>query len=195
MLDKEYQKKEESGRELYEWVQALVCSVLAVVLLFTFVIRLIGVDGQSMVPTLQHGDRLLVTTSLLYDEYKYGDIVVLRKESFLQDPVVKRVIATENQTVDIDFNSGSVYVDGVLLQEDYINELTFRCDGTEFPLTVPEGSVFVMGDNRNHSNDSRDYRLGTVDTRYVIGKVLFLAFPGADADTKERDFGRIGVIG
>ena len=187
-------EEQEEGRDLYEWVQALVCSVLTVVLIFTFVIRLIGVDGHSMVPTLQDGDRLLVLNSMLYDDYKYGDIVVLRKDTFLEEPIVKRVIATEGQTVDIDFSSGSVYVDGVLLKEDYIHELTFLEEGTEFPLTVPEGSVFVMGDNRNHSSDSRDSRLGTVDTRYVIGKAVFLAFPGPDAYTGERSFKRIGVI-
>ena len=197
MQEKKPEIKEEQkipGREMYEWVQALVCSVLAVVVLFTFVIRLIGVDGHSMVPTLQDGDRLLVLNSMLYDDYKYGDIVVLRKDTFLEEPIVKRVIATEGQTVDIDFSSGSVYVDGVLLKEDYIHELTFLEEGTEFPLTVPEGSVFVMGDNRNHSSDSRDSRLGTVDTRYVIGKAVFLAFPGPDAYTGERSFKRIGVI-
>ena len=109
-------------------------------------------------------------------------------------PIVKRVIATENQTVDIDFDSGSVYVDGKLLNEPYINELTFDDEGVEFPLTVPEGSIFVMGDNRNHSNDSRDPRLGTVDTRHVIGKAVAIAFPGPDYYTEERDFSRIGVI-
>ncbi len=190
----ENEKQKDGGRDLYEWVQALVCSVLAVVVLFTFVIRLIGVDGHSMVPTLQDGDRLLVLNSMLYDDYRYGDIVVLRKESFLAEPVVKRVIATEGQTVDIDFSSGSVFVDGELLDEDYINDLTFDDEGMAFPLTVPEGSIFVMGDNRNHSTDSRDPRLGTVDARYVIGKAVFLAFPGADEVTEKRDFGRIGGI-
>lgn len=191
----ENEKKEQiSGREMYEWVQALVCSVLTVVVVFTFVVRLIGVDGHSMVPTLQHGDRLLVLNSLLYDDYQYGDIVVLRKESFMADPIVKRVIAVENQTVDIDFATGSVYVDGEALKEDYINELTFLEEGTEFPLTVPEGSIFVMGDNRNHSSDSRDSRLGTVDARYVIGKAVMIAFPGTDAYTGERSVKRIGVI-
>jgi len=188
------EKKQRDGRELYEGVQALVCSVLVVVILFTFVIRLIGVDGRSMVPTLQHGDRLLVLNSMLYDDYKHGDIVVLRKETFMRDPIVKRVIATEGQKVDIDFSNGCVYVDDELLMEDYINELTFLEEGTEFPLTVPENSVFVMGDNRNHSSDSRDSRLGTVDTRYVIGKAVFLAFPGPDQNSGERSFGRIGAI-
>ena len=185
----------EKGRELYEWIQALVCSVLAVVLLFTFGVRLIGVDGRSMVPTLQDGDRLLVLNSMFCGGYAPGDIVVLRKESFLPTPIVKRVIAVEGQVVDVDFGSGVVFVDGKPLQEEYIQERTFTAEGTAFPLTVPEGSVFVLGDNRNHSTDSRDARLGTVDARYIIGRAVFLAFPGPDAGTGERDYGRIGGIG
>ncbi|MCI8328420.1 MAG: signal peptidase I [Oscillibacter sp.] len=194
-MQKEARKTEEKRREAYEWVQALVCSVLAVVLLFTFVIRLIGVDGHSMVPTLQDGDRLLVLNSALCGDCEPGDIVVLRKESFLPEPIVKRVIAVGGQVVDIDFGSGTVFVDGVRLHEEYISDKTFREEGTAFPLTVPEGSVFVLGDNRNHSNDSRDARLGTVDERYIIGRAVFLAFPGPDESTGERDYGRIGGIG
>ena len=196
MSEQDKQTAEKEGRDLYEWVQALVCSVLTVVLVFTFGIRLIGVDGHSMVPTLQDGDRLLVTTSLLSGDYEYGDIVIIQKGAFAGgEPIVKRVIATGGQTVDIDFETGAVYVDGTLLEEDDINELTFVEEGTEFPLTVPEGSIFVMGDNRNHSSDSRDASLGTVDTRYVIGRAVILAFPGADESTGKRDFGRIGLIG
>ena len=187
-------QQRDGGRDLYDWVQALVCSVLAVVVVFTFVIRLIGVDGHSMVPSLQDGDRLLVLNSMLYGDYQYGDVVVLRKESFLEEPIVKRVIATEGQIVDIDFLTGSVYVDGVLLKEDYINELTFTEEGMAFPLVVPEGSIFVMGDNRNHSNDSRDSSLRTVDTRKLIGRPVLQAFPVPDSLTGERDFGRIGPV-
>ena len=191
----EQEKQTAKGRDLYEWVQSLVGSVLVVVAIFTFVIRMMGVDGHSMLNTLQHGDRLLVVNSMLYHDYKYGDIVILRKDGvFDDDPIVKRVIAVEGQTVDIDFAEGIVYVDGEALEEDYIREPTYTAEGTEFPLTVPEGSIFVMGDNRNGSSDSRDYRLGTVDTRYVIGKAAFLIFPGPDYDTEKRDFSRIGVI-
>ena len=195
MQEQENNKKRDS-RELYEWVQALVYSVLTVVIVFTFVVRLIGVDGSSMEPTLKHGDRLLVLNSLLYNDYRYGDVVVLRKDTFMRDPIVKRVIATENQTVDIDFSTGSVYVDGQLLQEEYINELTLTPEGVTFPLTVPEGSIFVLGDNRNHSSDSRHPDLGTIDTRYVIGKAAFLLFPGEGERQylEKRNFGRIGVI-
>ena len=191
----EQEKQMAKGRDLYEWVQSLVGSVLVVVAIFTFVIRMMGVDGHSMLNTLQHGDRLLVVNSMLYHDYKYGDIVILRKNGvFDDDPIVKRVIAVEGQTVDIDFAEGIVYVDGEAREEDYIREPTYTAEGTEFPLTVPEGSIFVMGDNRNGSSDSRDYRLGTVDTRYVIGKAAFLIFPGPDYETEKRDFKRIGVI-
>ena len=191
----EQEKQTAKGRDLYEWVQSLVGSVLVVVAIFTFVIRMMGVDGHSMLNTLQHGDRLLVVNSMLYHDYKYGDIVILRKNGvFDDDPIVKRVIAVEGQTVDIDFAEGIVYVDGEALEEDYIREPTYTAEGTEFPLTVPEGSIFLMGYNRNGSSDSRDYRLGTVDNRYVIGKAAFLIFPGPDYETEKRDFKRIGVI-
>ena len=191
----EQEKKTVKGRELYEWVQSLVGSVLVVVAVFTFGIRMLGVDGHSMLNTLQHDDRLLVVNPIFYHDYQYGDIVILRKTGvFDNDPIVKRVIAVGGQTVDIDFDAGVVYVDGEALEEDYIREPTYTAEGTEFPLPVPEGSIFVMGDNRNGSSDSRDYRLGTVDTRYVIGKAAFLIFPGPDYDTEKRDFSRIGVI-
>lgn len=191
----EQERKTVQGRDLYEWIQSLVGSVLVVVAIFTFGIRMLGVDGHSMLNTLQHGDRLMVVNPIFYHDYKYGDIVILRKTGvFDNEPIVKRVIATGGQTVDIDFSEGVVYVDGEALEEDYIREPTYTAEGTEFPLTVPEGSIFVMGDNRNGSSDSRDYRLGTVDTRYVIGKAAFLLFPGLDYDTEKRDFSRIGVI-
>lgn len=191
----EQERRTVRGRDLYEWIQSLVGSVLVVVAIFTFGIRMLGVDGHSMLNTLQHGDRLMVVNPIFYHDYKYGDIVILRKTGvFDNEPIVKRVIATGGQTVDIDFSEGVVYVDGEALEEDYIREPTYTAEGTEFPLTVPEGSIFVMGDNRNGSSDSRDYRLGTVDTRYVIGKAAFLLFPGLDYDTEKRNFSRIGVI-
>ena len=190
------EKKQTEGRGAYEWVQALVCSVLTVVLIFTFAVRIVRVSGESMRETLQDQDMLVVLNNWLCGGYEQGDIVILQRDDFYGgEPIVKRVIATGGQTVDIDFETGAVYVDGTLLEEDYINELTFVEEGTEFPLTVPEGSIFVMGDNRNHSSDSRDASLGTVDTRYVIGRAVILAFPGADETTGKRDFGRIGLIG
>lgn len=183
-----------SGREAYEWARSLVSAVLIITLVFTFAVRMMGVSGPSMIPTLQDGDRLIVVNATLCGDYEVGDIVIARKMSFSDEPIVKRVIATEGQTVDIDFDLGRVYVDGVELQEDYINDLTYLEEGTEFPLTVPEGSVFLMGDNRNHSNDSRDDRLGPVDERMIIGKAVFVVFPGKDYLTEKRDMSRIGLL-
>ena len=188
-------KKQETltlGQELFQTLQSLACIVLVIIFLFTFVMRITIVDGHSMENTLHHGDIVLVR-SIGYTP-KQGDIVVLTKTTFREASIIKRVIATEGQTVDIDYATSTVYVDGVALEEDYINEPTYVEEGTEFPLTVPEGSIFVMGDNRNHSSDSRSSDLGTVDTRYVIGKAVFLLFPGADEATGQRDFGRIGPI-
>lgn len=189
------EKKQTEGRGAYEWVQALVCSVLTVVLIFTFAMRIVRVSGESMRETLQDQDMLVVLNNWLCGGYEQGDIVILQRDDFYGgEPIVKRVIATEGQTVDIDFDAGVVYVDGTALEEPYTREPTWTQEGTEFPLTVPEGSIFVMGDNRNHSSDSRSSDLGTVDTRYVIGKAVFLLFPGADEATGQRDFGRIGPI-
>ena len=205
MSEQDKQTAEKEGRDLYEWVQALVCSVLTVVLVFTFGIRLIGVDGHSMVPTLQDGDRLLVTTSLLSGDYEYGDIVIIQKGAFAGgEPIVKRVIATGGQTVDIDFDAGVVYVDGEALEESYVFEPTYRSfrevgDGLDYPVTVPEGSVFVLGDNRNHSADSRYAGLGCVDESRILGRVLLRIIPGRQTNEQGdivggRDFRRIGAV-
>ena len=188
-------KEKKPSEDLFYWLNALTTALVSLVLVFTFIGRLTRVQGESTTNTLQD-QQLLLVWSLGY-EPKQGDIVVLNKttvEHLGGVAIVKRVIATGGQTVDIDFVSGAVYVDGELLEEDYINEPTYVEEGTEFPLTVPEGSIFVMGDNRNHSSDSRSSDLGTVDTRYVIGKAAFLIFPGPDYETEKRDFKRIGVI-
>ena len=188
-------EKADKGRELYEWIQVLVWTVLIIVGIFTVWFRLVGVDGGSMRPTLQHGDLLLVSSPLWRGEYQQGDVVIACRKDFNEGlPVVKRVIATANQTVDIDFGSGSVYVDGYLLEEPYIAEPTYVDEGMDFPLTVPEGCVFLLGDNRNRSQDSRDPALGPVDTRAIVGRAVFLGFPGISADTQQREFSRIGAV-
>ena len=181
-----------SRAEVYDWIQCIIFALVFCVLLFVFAVRMVNVVGHSMVPTLEQSDKVVISN--LFYHPKQGDVVVLRKQTLMQKPIVKRIIATEGQTVDIDFNLGQVYVDGELLDEDYINDYTYREEGTVFPLTVPEGEVFLMGDNRNHSNDSRDSSLGTVDTRLLIGKAVFLVFPGRDYLTEQREFGRIGLL-
>ncbi|MCD8356552.1 MAG: signal peptidase I [Clostridia bacterium] len=167
--------------ELFDWGEALLISLAAVILVFVFGVRIIGVEGNSMVPTLQNGNQLLVS-NLFYTPEK-GDIVILTKDSFLTSPIVKRVIATEGDTVDIDFETGQVSVNGEVLDESYIAEPTTTQYDVIFPQTVPEDCIFVMGDNRNHSTDSRYGELGMVDTRYVIGKVLMRIFPFSEIGT------------
>ena len=181
-----------SRAEVYDWIQCIIFALVFCVLLFVFAVRMVNVVGHSMVPTLEQSDKVVIST--LFYHPKQGDVVVLRKQTLMQEPIVKRIIATEGQTVDIDFNLGLVYVDGELLDEDYINDYTYREEGTVFSLSVPEGEVFLMGDNRNHSIDSRDSSLGTVDTRLLIGKAVFLVFPGRDYLTEQREFGRIGLL-
>ena len=106
----------------------------------------------------------------------------------------KRVIATEGQTVDIDFRKSIVYVDDIALEEPYISSPTNMFEGLHFPLTVDDGCVFVLGDNRSISSDSRNPKIGLIDEREILGKAIFLFLPGADSDTAQRDFTRIGVI-
>lgn len=162
-------------KELYEWMQCVVIALIFCVLIFVFVARVIDVVGSSMVPTLENGDKIIITR--LAGDYEVGDIVVLRKDTFRQEPIVKRIIAEEGQTVEFDFITGAVYVDGVELDEPYINELTYDPEDITGPVTVPEGCVFVLGDNRNNSTDSRRATIGCVDERYIMGKVIFRILP------------------
>ncbi len=173
--DEEQEEKESLGKAFYSWAADLVTCLVFVVLFFIFVVRIIGVDGTSMLPTLEHGDMLLLLSNVFY-EADDDDVVVVYKESY-GSPIVKRIIATEGETIDIDFYTGEVWVDGELLDEPYILEPTYLSGDTQFPLTVPEDCVFVMGDNRNGSLDSRWSQIGIVDERCILGKVLFRIFP------------------
>lgn len=172
-------EKDKSGNnrdaEILDWLQCIVSALVFCVLLFTFAARTVGVIGSSMVPTLEENDRLIV--SKLFYEPKYGDIVVVRKESFMTEPIIKRVIATAGQTVDIDFDAGIVYVDGRALNEPYINAPTQDPEDFTDPVTVPDGYVFLMGDNRNRSTDSRCAQVGLIDCRLIIGKAYLRITP------------------
>lgn len=174
-----------------------VCQLLGVALLvLAFCIRGVVVSGDSMYDTLVDGDYLVLLETGICGELERGDIVVAAMDRFRDGtPIVKRVIATENQTVDIDFASGTVYVDGVALSEDYTYSPTDRNLGMEFPLTVEEGCLFLMGDNRGISDDSRDPLIGQVDTREILGKAVLLLFPGNDGGEIARDYSRIGGLG
>ena len=171
--------------DLYFWLQALVMALVGLILIFTFVGRIIGVDGESMMPTLHNRDMLLLQ-SIGYSP-EQGDVVVLSTKDFRNGaPIVKRIIAVGGQTVDIDYETNTVYVDGVALDEPYILE-TMRALPESFAthVEVPEGSIFVMGDNRNNSTDSRSPELGVVDQRCVLGKALFILLAFQDGGAIE----------
>lgn len=180
-----------------EYLHDIVYILAVILLVFTFLVRMVVVSGSSMFSTLADGDYLLLLDHPLCGDLEYGDIVVASMDRFHDgEPIVKRVIATEGQTVDIDFEQGIVYVDGKPLDEPYTHTKTTLDEGMKFPLVVREGCVFLMGDNRNNSRDSRDPLIGQVDQREILGKALFLVLPGTGENefTTPRDYGRIGGL-
>ena len=177
------------------YLHDIVCLLSGVLLVILLCFRVVIVSGPSMNRTLVDGDWLILLSNVLYGEPQQGDIVVASKDSFEDgEPIIKRVIATEGQEVDIDFEAGIVYVDGVALDEPYTNTPTNIREGMEFPLVVEDGCVFLMGDNRNKSKDSRSTEIGQVDCRELLGKAMILVFPGKETEKSPRDFTRIGVI-
>ena len=189
------EKKESWQKSILLYLHDLIYMLAGIMIAFLLVFRLVIVSGDSMYSTLWDGDWLLVLSNTFYREPEYGDIIVASKDTFNSgEPIIKRVIATEGQTVDIDFVSGVVFVDGTPLREDYAFTRTNVEEGMDFPLIVEEGCVFAMGDNRNASKDSRHPTIGQIDKREIMGKALFLFYPGAHEDTNVRDFDRIGAV-
>jgi signal peptidase I len=173
--------------ELFEWGQAMVSAITLFIMILAFVVRIIGVEQHSMEPTLSEGDKMLVS-NLFYTPDR-GDIIMFTKKGLAltndgDSPLVKRIIAIGGDTIDIDFDAREVFINGVVINEPYISELTAKRDDAEFPLLVPPGHVFVMGDNRNQSLDSRSSRVGVVDNRYILGRVYMRIFP----------FNRMGTV-
>lgn len=171
---------------VFDWLEVLVHAIIAVVICFSFLFRIATIDGPSMENTLHNGERVIISN--LFYEPKVGDIVVIsrNKENSVytmnesNTPIIKRIIALEGQTVDIDFEEGIVYVDGIALDEPYTKTPTNSKWDIEFPVTVDEGCIFVLGDNRNDSMDSRDARIGEygmIDTRYILGRAVYRVFP------------------
>lgn len=169
-------REEIEGREAYDWIQCLIAALIICITVLSFFVRIIDVVGTSMNPTLNNSDRMLVSD--IFYKPKAGDVVVFKKKEYDPDrALVKRVIAVEGQVVNMDFDKGIVYIDGVPIQEDYILEPTLTKLDFIGPKTVPEGCVFVMGDNRNASTDSRKTEIGMVDERLILGKAYMVVYP------------------
>lgn len=190
------QKKEQRSflYDIYSLLHDLVYILAAITLIFVFCIRLVGVSGDSMNPTLLDGDYLALQSNVIMGELEFGDVIVARELSFREgEPIVKRVIATEGQTVEICPDEDGivrVYVNGVRMDDSFIAE---PMRNEYFSTTVSKNCIFVLGDNRNHSADSRYFEIGEISIDQVLGKVLFIALPGAD-DNGQRDFSRFGSV-
>lgn len=191
----EENKKEDWRKRLFKDTKEVLIFLGVFMLIYVLFFRVVVVVGDSMNDTLIAGDRLLLISGLLYNDPEYGDVVVAAKNTFRDgEPIIKRVIATEGQTVDIDFATGTVYVDGVALVEEYISSPTTDFEGVKFPVTVPDGCLFVMGDNRGDSLDSRSLQIGFIDEREILGKAIFLLIPGTDKGEYPFDISRIGGV-
>ncbi len=181
--NKNTQKKSKNSFHIsvYDMVSIVMSAFIIIAVVFTFVFRLVGVEGFSMTNTLQDNDWLLTVNK---QSYERGDIVVITEPNYFDEPLIKRVIAKGGETVNIDFSTGTVYVDGVALNEPYTKEnyILPKLDDIDFPYTVPEGHIFCMGDNRNGSTDSRSNLIGPLDERYVLGKAVIRILPFGDFD-------------
>lgn len=165
---------------ILEWAEEVILAIVLIAVVFTFVGRVVTVTGTSMVPSFHEEDRVLVVNDV--GRVKRGDVVVI--VNVLQEPIIKRVVATEGETVDFDYESGAVLVNGQAIDETQFgleNGVTGEPFGSfellEFPQTVPEGCVFVLGDNRAVSEDSRYQDVGMIDERNILGKAVFHLFP------------------
>ena len=171
--------------EIFDWLEIVVTAIILLVVLFTFVFKIVTIDGRSMMNTLKEGEKVVISN--IGYEPQHEDIVVISRNmnnitsgNDQSAPIIKRIIATEGQTVNIDFSAGVVYVDGVALDEPYTRTPTNLQNDIRFPVVVPSGCVFVLGDNRNDSTDSRSSMIGEegmIDTRYILGKALYRIFP------------------
>ena len=175
-----YEEKNKKGRTInsfiFEMFSFLLSAFIVFIFIFTFAFRLVTVDGSSMNNTLLNEDRLIV--SELFSEPKCGDIIVANAEKSIGKIIIKRVIATEGQMLKIDYDNNQITVDGVIIDEPYLSVTTTKpTDYWEIPSVIPKGYVFVMGDNRPGSLDSRDSRVQLIPVEDIVGKAEFIVFP------------------
>lgn len=171
--NKEIVTEKENGKSsvLFDLASVVMTGIIAITVVFTFCFRTAVVSGRSMQPTLSHGDMLMVTA--FDNTHEAGDIVVITQPNAFNEPIIKRIIAVGGQTVDIDFDAGIVYIDGKPEEVTYsLGAPTNEREDFNGPVTVPEGYLFVMGDNRNDSTDSRSIAVGLIDEEYVYGTVI-----------------------
>ncbi len=184
--EKDFTPKPRPIHEFIEWLDVLCVAIIAVIIVFSFIFRVATIDGNSMLNTLHHGDKVIISN--FNYEPKQGDIVVISRnaensvkgQETSEAPIIKRVIAVGGQTIDIDFETGDVFIDGEKLPEPYLGSQTHDAGDVEFPLYIPKGHIFVMGDNRGDSLDSRFSRIGDggiIDNRYVLGHAVYRFFP------------------
>lgn len=162
-------------KTVFDWCSSIMASFVVIFVIFCFLFRVVQVSGSSMLQTLKNGDWLIVSS--VGDDIRFGDIVVATSPTYDGGPVIKRVIGVEGDEIYIDFDRGEVLVNGVVLDEPYINTPTNIRYDVEFPVTVPENCVFLMGDNRNGSLDSRSTTIGMVEEEYVLGRVITRILP------------------
>lgn len=171
---------------VYEWLDSLIFAILLILLVFVFAIRIVGVNGWSMYPTLDNGD--WVTVSAVNLQVNRGDIVVITQPNDRNEPLIKRVIAVGGDTLEIDFDTSEVIVNGQVIDEPYINHPTKREGDFKGAVIIPEGYVFVMGDNRNDSLDSRFDEIGLIDERYILGAAEKRIYPFGEWEIKYNEY-------
>ena len=192
IIDDESSRSIDHRKTVLSYLHDLTYLLCGILIVFLLLFRVVVVSGSSMNNSFLDGDYILLLNNVFYSEPKQGDVIVASKDSFRDgEPIIKRVIAVEGQTVYIDGLNQKVYVDGNLLDEPYISTPTIN---NNFKLTVDKGCVFVMGDNRLNSMDSRSSEIGQIDKREILGKAIFLVWPGRNPLSGKVDFSRIGVV-